>query len=146
MKIIASLAGCHRDRLGKFRTSVCVSTLFSKVRVAANSRCSLELFLFDLYAARFSFLLSLFFPRATTRKQRFSTRRDILGEKYFLENDIYIYIYIRFLDDRVPIHDGGTDRCDRFRDESSIVTQRTRGRAGKKERGREKEEKKTRER
>lgn len=60
----------------------------------------------------YDFPSSLSFPCATTQKQRFSTRRDILGEKYFLGwETIYIYIYVRFLDDRVPIHDGGTDRC-----------------------------------
>lgn len=88
VKIIASLAGCHHDRLGKFRT--CVSTLFPKVKVAANSRCSLELFLFDtIFLPPYPFCCC-----ATTQKQRFSTRRDILGEKYFLGwETIYIYTF-----------------------------------------------------
>lgn len=42
----------------------------------------------------YDFPSSLSFPCATTQKQRFSTRRDILGEKYFLGwETIYIYIY-----------------------------------------------------
>lgn len=106
VKIIASLAGCHHDRLGKFRT--CVSTLFPKVKVAANSRCSLELFLFDTI-----FLPPYPFPAQQHRNKGFPRDEIFLaknissaGKRY-----IYIYIHVRFLDDRVPIHDGGTDRC-----------------------------------
>lgn len=104
VKIIASLAGCHHDRLGKFRT--CVSTLFPKVKVAANSRCSLELFLFDTI-----FLPPYPFPAQQHRNKGFPRDEIFLAKNISSAGKRYIYIHVRFLDDRVPIHDGGTDRC-----------------------------------
>lgn len=61
----------------------------------------------------YDFPSSLSFPCATTQKQRFFHETRYSWRKIFprLGNDIYIYIHVRFLDDRVPIHDGGTDRC-----------------------------------
>lgn len=91
VKIIASLAGCHHDRLGKFRT--CVSTLFPKVKVAANSRCSLELFLFDTI-----FLPPYPFPAQQHRNKGFPRDEIFLAKNISSTGKRYIYIYIYTFD------------------------------------------------
>lgn len=91
VKIIASLAGCHHDRLGKFRT--CVSTLFPKVKVAANSRCSLELFLFDTI-----FLPPYPFPAQQHRNKGFPRDEIFLAKNISSAGKRYIYIYIYTFD------------------------------------------------